>query len=103
MNEILSLLLAFAAGIAMGGLFFGGLWLTVKKVTRDLRSALFFIISFILRMGFIGIVVFLFRAHWKWLGAGLFGFIMARAFLLSRLRREQTASRKSETFYAHYS
>jgi len=31
MNEIILIIAAFVAGMALGTLFFGGLWLTVKK------------------------------------------------------------------------
>lgn len=50
MNEIINLLPALFAGAFLGIIFFGGLWLTVKKGLSSKKSALIFTLSFILRM-----------------------------------------------------
>jgi hypothetical protein len=41
MNETLLMILAFIAGIALGIIFFGGLWFTVKKIVAAKMPALF--------------------------------------------------------------
>lgn len=60
MNETLILTLAGVAGTALGALFFGGLWWTVRKGVSSQRPAFWFFGSFLLRMsltlaGFYGV------------------------------------------------
>src|SRR5580692_1241927 len=50
MNETLARILAWAAGGALGGMFFGGLWWTVRKAVSSKRPALWFLGSLVLRM-----------------------------------------------------
>jgi F1F0 ATPase subunit 2 len=84
MSEILSPLLALAlgAGVLLGAVFFGGLWLTVRRGLASSRPGIWFMGSMLLRTG---IVVtgfyFLLRLPadgWKILLAGLLGFLLAR-------------------------
>ena len=56
-HEIAALTLAFFTGIAIGTVFFGGLWWTVSKAAR--RAALRFLISFLLRTTFVLIAFYL--------------------------------------------
>lgn len=51
MNETLYLVCTFIAGLVLGTLFFGGLWLTVKKMEDSKMPALLFIGSFLFRSG----------------------------------------------------
>lgn len=79
MNEFLSLIAAFAAGILLGGMFFGGLWWTVKKVLGSDKSALWLFGSLLLRTGFTMAGFYFFaRDGWENLTACLLGFIAAR-------------------------
>ena len=50
MNEVMTIILAFVAGIALGFLFFGGLWLTVRIGTDSKIPALWFFGSLALRL-----------------------------------------------------
>ena len=50
MNEVMMIILAFVAGIALGFLFFGGLWLTVRIGTDSKIPALWFFGSLALRL-----------------------------------------------------
>ncbi len=83
MNDILNTAVALIAGIALGTIFFGGLWLTVKKMVHSKKPALWLLSSFFLRVG-ITLVGFYF------VGAGnlqkllicLVGFIAARFIVL---------------------
>jgi len=51
MKEQLFMILAFIAGIALGVLFFYGLWLTVKKMMTSKAPALWVLGSFLVRTG----------------------------------------------------
>ena len=51
MPEALTFVLAWAAGIGLGAIFFGGLWWTVRRGVASRRPALWFIGSLVLRTG----------------------------------------------------
>jgi F1F0 ATPase subunit 2 len=85
MNSSLALLLSGIAGVALGVVFFGGLWWTVRKAVTSGQPALWFFGSVLLRMA-IALAGFYFVSdgHWERLLACLLGFVIAR-FILMRL------------------
>jgi F1F0 ATPase subunit 2 len=87
MNETLTLVLAWVAGVLLGAIFFGGLWWTVRKGLSAKRPALWFFGSLWLRMS-IALVGFYIvsSAHWKRLVVCLLGFVLAR-LIVTRLTR----------------
>ena len=85
MNETLTLALAATAGCALGALFFGGLWWTVRKAVSSQRPSLWLLGSLLLRTsttlaGF----YFVGSGHWQRLLACCLGFVLAR-FIVLRL------------------
>jgi F1F0 ATPase subunit 2 len=87
MIEALSLVIALAAGILLGAIFFGGLWWTVRKCVSSRQPALWLFGSVLLRTatvltGFYWIA----QGHWERLLACLLGFVVAR-IILTRLTR----------------
>lgn len=93
MNESVSLALALAAGMLLGGLFFGGLWWTVRKGMASRRPALWFVISLAVRMGIVlSGFDFVGRDHWqRWLLC-LLGFVVARSIVKHSSRQVSYAS-----------
>lgn len=87
MNETLSLVLALVTGVLLGGVFFGGLWWTVRKVVSSKQPALWLLGSVLLRMS-IALAGFYFVAHGHWvrLLVCLLGFVVAR-MIATRLSR----------------
>ena len=79
MNELLSLILSWSAGVLLGAVFFGGLWWTVRKGLSSKSPALWFLVSQLLRMS-VALTGFYLVAggHWERLLACLVGFICAR-------------------------
>ena len=79
MNETLTLALALLAGLALGAVFFGGLWWTVRKGVLSTHPALWFFGSLLLRMS-IALAGFycVSGGHWERLLLCLLGFVMAR-------------------------
>ncbi|MBA2249136.1 MAG: ATP synthase subunit I [Chitinophagaceae bacterium] len=79
MNEILLIIAAFVAGIALGIIFFGGLWITVKKSVNAKVPWLWVLGSFIVRVGIVmpGFY-FISSGNWQRLVSCLIGFIAAR-------------------------
>ena len=103
MNELVHLLIAFLVGAATGGFFFGGLWWTVRQVTKA-RPAWLFLVSFLVRVAAVGAILFLlFHNHGDRLAVALVGFLAARALLIRWLpgRGPKTAVKPTGDFHAH--
>jgi len=83
MNDTLYMLLAFIAGLALGTIFFGGLWLTVKKAFASKIPALWFFSSFLMRIG-ITLIGFYYISlgNWQRLIICVFGFVAARFIVM---------------------
>ncbi|WP_373509472.1 ATP synthase subunit I [Thiocapsa sp.] len=93
MNETLSpllaqtpaLMLSGVAGLALGAVFFGGLWWTLRKSLESRRPALWLLGSLLVRMSLVLVGLYLVSGgQWERLLAGLAGVIGAR-FLVLRL------------------
>lgn len=83
MNDVLLMILAFVAGIALGVIFFGGLWYTVKKVITAKIPALWVLGSFIVRIGIVLIgFYFISSGSWQRLISCFVGFIAARFIVI---------------------
>ena len=79
MHDVLSLATAMVAGVLLGGIFFGGLWWTVRKGLSSEWPALWFFGSLMLRMSTALLGFFVVgREDWtRWLFC-LLGFVLAR-------------------------
>lgn len=83
MNDSIYMVLAFIAGTAIGILFFGGLWFTVKKLVTSKRPALWFLGSLLLRIC-ITLIGFYYIANGNWqrMLVCLLGFIISRFIII---------------------
>jgi F1F0 ATPase subunit 2 len=97
MNEILSSILVWAAGVALGMLFFGGLWWTVRKGVSAKNPALWFTGSSLIRTGIV-LAGFYFIAsrHWDRLLLCLLGFTMAAVIITVFTRPAKKAPCQAE-------
>ena len=79
MNDPLSLILSWSAGVLLGAMFFGGLWWTVRRGLTSDRPATWFFVSQLSRMS-VAVTGFYFVAGGQMdrLLACLVGFICAR-------------------------
>ncbi|MGH8094107.1 MAG: ATP synthase subunit I [Chthoniobacterales bacterium] len=94
MSDLLVLLLVFLAGIALGAIFFGGLWWTVRNGLVSARPALWFFASFVLRTGIaLAGIYFVAGGTWERLVACLLGFIIAR-LIVTWLTQTSTSPRE---------
>ncbi len=92
MNDLLPLAMAGVAGLALGVVFFGGLWLTVNRGTASKRPALWFIGSILLRMSVvISGFYFVSGGHWEPLLTCLVGFAVARHIVMRLTRSLEEA------------
>ncbi len=102
-NEMPTLLLACAAGAALGGVFFGGLWWTVKKGVSSKHPALWFTGSFLLRMSIaMAGLQLVSGGHWQRLLSCLLGFVVAHPVVtwLSRSSAEDQTRRAQRASHA---
>ncbi len=94
MNETIEIIIIFICGIVLGVIFFGGLWLTVKKGITSKMPGILFVVSFFIRtaitlLGF----YFLGANNPKNMAACLIGFVVARFAI-----KYYTKSEKNKTF-----
>ncbi|NPV03498.1 MAG: ATP synthase subunit I [Syntrophaceae bacterium] len=79
-------LLAFLAGIALGALFFGGLWETVRRLPGAGNPLRRMTLSFLLRLtAALAAFAVMARGGWVTLAAAVAGFILAREILVRKL------------------
>jgi F1F0 ATPase subunit 2 len=97
MSEPLTAALAWGAGGLLGGMFFGGLWWTVRRGTSSRQPALWFGGSLVLRMS-VALTGFYFVSgrQWNRLLWCLLGFVMAR-MIVTRLTRPAGDNRPRTT------
>jgi F1F0 ATPase subunit 2 len=89
MNEVLQIgwfVVVFASGIALGGLFFGGLWLTVQYVPKTAGGGLLVLVSFVARTALVLLGMFYLTGRdWRAILVCVAGFLVARGVILSKV------------------
>ncbi len=97
MNEMLYMLLVLIGGIILGTIFFGGLWLTVKRAMSSKIPGLLFMSSFFFRTG-IALIGFytLASGSWKRMLTCVLGFIVGRLLIkhFTKQKKEEIEVRK---------
>ncbi len=82
LDALLIWLLAAVAGLALGTIFFGGLWWTVRRGVAARNPALWFGASLLLRFALAATgFYFVGGGRWERLVACLIGFMLARALV----------------------
>ena len=85
MIEPILLLMALAAGVALGTLYFGGLWWTVARGLASSHPARWFFVSLLLRCAAVMFGFYLVaQGSWQRLAVCLAGFVGVR-FIVARL------------------
>ena len=103
MNDPVVWTLAWAAGVVIGLVFFGGLWWTIEQGLTSPNPALWFLTSLLLRMSVaLGGFYFVSGGRWERLVACLIGFVVARLAVTWMTRSMTTLSRSQKgTQHAH--
>ena len=92
MSGWIAIALSLAAGLGLGLAYFGGLWLTVRRVATTRRPVLLFAGSFVLRTALVVAGMYLvMNGSWQRMLACLAGFIIVRQVMVSRLRPDGAA------------
>lgn len=103
MDDPLSLVLAWVAGLLLGAIFYGGLWWTIRRAVSSGQPALWFLGSMLARTG-VALAGFYFvgGGRWERLSLCLIGFVMARLAVtwLTRLPAESQAQPAQEARHA---
>ncbi|WP_158849254.1 ATP synthase subunit I [Algibacter sp. L1A34] len=87
MNDLVITILVLFGGSCLGFLFFGGLWLTSKKMLHSKNPVLWYLGSFFVRLS-VTLLGFYYMGqnNWKYMVCCLLGFITAR-FIVIRLTK----------------
>lgn len=102
MHDVFSLALAGLGGVLLGLVFFGGLWWTVFKAVQSPRPALWFILSFVLRMGLVVAgIASIGGSHWMRFAACVCGFLLARCLIIRVARLPCFAPQSSGREVSH--
>jgi len=89
---VLVLFGSFAAGLALGVLYFTGLWQTVKKMPSSERPLLLMLGSFALRaLILLAAFYFIMGGHWERLTAAMIGFVAMKIFFTKKLGIKKAA------------
>ncbi len=99
MSDSITMILPTIVGLALGTIFFGGLWWTIRMGLASDRAAVWFLGSLLVRTGIV-LAGFYFtgKDDWKRMAACLVGFIIAR-FAVTWLTR-QSGDKKKEAYHA---
>ena len=96
MYEMVTLVPALMGGVALGILFFGGLWWTVQKGVHSERPASWFFTSFLLRTTLVMAgLYYISSGHWPRLLVCLLGCIIGRLIVM-RLSRLQKSGNEAQ-------
>jgi F1F0 ATPase subunit 2 len=97
-DQIHILALTALAGIGLGFFYFGGLWLTIKRMPDSQHQAPLLIGSFLGRNAvcFAAFILMVRGGHWERVAACMLGFLAARIMLVRRLRPKKRAYNMQE-------
>jgi F1F0 ATPase subunit 2 len=85
LSEWVSLVPSLIAGLALGIFYFGGLWLTVRRLPGARQPALLALGSLVGRLGVSLLVMYLVTSgEWARIGVCLLGFFVMRTILVQR-------------------
>ena len=86
MNESLTMALSLASGIFLGIFYFGGLWMTLKRLSQSRQPALLTLASFLMRSALCLFGFYLVAGHGlEALAVCLAGFIALKFALIYRM------------------
>lgn len=88
---IITLIIAFLFGLLIGLFYFGGLWVTIRKITQMKAGLALTMVSFLIRL-LVSMFLFYFvlkMGDWRHLIAALVGFILMKFVLVQKLKPKE--------------
>ncbi|MEO5978866.1 MAG: ATP synthase subunit I [Chryseolinea sp.] len=83
MTDSLYIAISFSSGMLLGTFFFGGLWFTVKRAFSSRMPALWFLGSFVIRIGItLAGFYFIGSENWRGFAACMVGFVVSRFIIV---------------------
>ena len=96
-QEIWWIIVVFCGGVGLGGVYFGGLWLTVRRLPRTPGESLLVLVSFLLRLAIVLLGIFwLTRLEWKNVLICLAGLLVARTVIVRSVAAPLAEGRRAE-------
>jgi F1F0 ATPase subunit 2 len=96
MKNLILLIVSLPAGLLLGTIFYGGLWITVQKGVGSKFPALWFFLSFLIRIGTaLAGFYFISSGHWERLILCFIGFLIAR-FVITKLTKSSVKEVSNE-------
>jgi len=88
MSEFICVLAYFFMGLVAGYVFFKGLWITVNSIASRKRPHIFIVLSYFLRLVFVGFFIYLSASDGFWWGplVLLAGILTVRQVMIKKLR-----------------
>jgi len=99
MSELPGVMIALVAGFGIGLGYFGGLWLTIRRLPGSRHPALLIVGSYLLRLALVlgGVYLFIvFSGGWQQVLAYVLGFTLARIILTRRWGKLTAADGSAE-------
>ena len=91
-SQVAELLVVACAGIVLGCLYYGGLWLTVNRILHWRQPALGILGSLLLRLTLVAIGLYLLAdGDWRRYMAALPGLLLARWWWIRRIKLKEVA------------
>jgi F1F0 ATPase subunit 2 len=97
LNDLAGMAVALAAGLGLGTVFFGGLWLTLRRLSDSRQPGLLILGSLIARMG-VALLGFYVVAgdSWHRLVSCAIGFFVVRSLMIRWLRPDRPSTLLTE-------
>ncbi|MFB3926487.1 MAG: ATP synthase subunit I [Syntrophales bacterium] len=96
MSEPARIMIPWIAGMALGTLYFSGLWYTVRRLPDSKNPLLSLSLSFLARVSMVlSGFYFVMGGRGDWLAAALFGFLIAREIFMRQFRHALTVRKRS--------
>lgn len=85
-GSLTGIIISLATGAVLGAAYFGGLWLTVRRLPRAVHPGVFSFASLGMRLGLLlGGLLLVTEGQWQGLTAAMVGLLLARAILVRYL------------------
>ncbi len=95
--NLIQLSVVFLAGTVLGLIYFGGLWLTLRRIHKIRYPGLLLLISFVTRIATVMLAFyFVMAGEWENIVMCLAGFLVMRHFMIHIIQSVETSQNQNE-------